>query len=539
MRQMETTQDRAGSADGGARAASTAPATTAPQANVMRARAAAWFPFAVAGVVALALLLRLPTLSGRSVWMDEAYSYWFSHLSWTDLWTKTPAYETHPPFYYSLLKLWTAWAGTSEAGMRSLSVLASVVTVALTAFAPRLLRLPKRYGSVGIAAAALLAVNEGNIEYAQQARPYALQTLFCTLLILLTASMLRRMFDARREHARIEHGVRLAVLSGIAGGIVLWLHNTSPFIIFSNSVASFAAIMLFSRYRRADLLLAAGSLALSLLVWSPCVPILLIESRTVASAFWVTISPKMLIWPYTLAAGGKYAFIPAAAVAVLAWLGMFRDNRGLAIHAASMLLLPVLCIFTISYLFTPVFITRTFAWMAPLFLFVVSLGLFGAIPSPGLRHGLLAVLIALGLVQCVGYYRTPTEDLRGAVRYLRDNVRAGDAVLLYPNEMEVGLHYYARHLAHPFELAAIPARYPALGLKRPYLGSNKGAPAAIESDRAQIDALLATHPRVWLVGAWQDADGVPNVVGSELVRQRGKPAASADFFGIGIALFGK
>ena len=43
---------------------------------------------------------------GRPLWLDEAYSAWFSAQSWHVLWTDVPTYETHPPFYYSLLKLW-------------------------------------------------------------------------------------------------------------------------------------------------------------------------------------------------------------------------------------------------------------------------------------------------------------------------------------------------------------------------------------------------------------------------------------------------
>jgi 4-amino-4-deoxy-L-arabinose transferase-like glycosyltransferase len=470
--------------------------------------------------------------------MDEAYSYWFMTLSWSDLWLKVPFYETHPPFYYSLLKLWTMLAGSSEAGMRSLSVLASLLTVALTACAPRLLGLGKRYDRVGIVAALLLALNAGSIEYAQQARPYAVQTLFCTLMIVSSSMLLKRMLVDARQGAAIKAQRFIYLSLGLSSGIVLWLHNTSPFIILGNWLGIFAAILLFSRHKRADLLVSIKALLVALLVWSPCVPITLIESRTVATAFWATISPKMLSWPFTLAAGGKFAFIPAIILCGLGWFQIYRAKKPLALYSATILFAPVLGIFLISYLFTPVFVTRTFEWMAPLFLFLVALGLFTPGRMEKLKFVILPIVIALCIGQDVTYYRTPGQDLRGAVQYLAAHYEPGDLVLVYPNEIEVGLHYYLHQLPNSYELATVPARYPAIGLPRPYFGSNKGTPIAIEGDQAQIASVLSTHKRVWYVGDWNGPDGKMDVVTRELYRERGMPVASPELDDIKVTLFG-
>ncbi|MGA7779430.1 MAG: hypothetical protein WCA85_17200 [Paraburkholderia sp.] len=492
---------------------------------------------AVTAVVIVGLLLRLPTLVSRSVWMDEAYSYWFMTLSWADLWFKVPFYETHPPFYYSLLKLWTMLAGSSEAGMRSLSVLASLGTIALTGFAPRLVGLGKRYDRVGIVAALLLAFNEGSIEYAQQARPYALQTLFCTLMIVASVVLLKRMLIDERQGTAIKAQRFVYVSLGLCSGIVLWLHNTSPFIILGNWLGIFAAILLFSQHKRYDLVVSIKALLIALVIWSPCVPITLIESRTVATAFWATISPKMLSWPFTLAAGGKFAFIPAIIVCVLGWFQIYKARKPLALYTAAILFAPVLGVFLASYLFTPIFVVRTFEWMAPLFIFLVALGLF----APGKMEKLKFVILPIILILCIGqdvkYYQAPAQDLRGAAQYLATHYEPGDLVLVYPNELEVGLHYYLHPLPNSFELAAVPARYPAIGLPRPYFGSNKGTPTAIEGDKAQIASAVAMHKRVWFVGDWNGPDGKMDVVTSELCRERGKPISSFDFTGITITLF--
>ena len=82
-----------------------------------------------AALTFLALALRLINLDGRPLWLDEAFSAWFSDHSWHYLWTVLPTYEAHPPFYYSLLKLWRSLFGDGATALRSLSVLFSTLTV--------------------------------------------------------------------------------------------------------------------------------------------------------------------------------------------------------------------------------------------------------------------------------------------------------------------------------------------------------------------------------------------------------------------------
>ena len=84
-----------------------------------------------------------------------------------------------PPLYYWLLNLWVRLFGLSENGLRSLSVFASAATVGLTYDLGRRL-----FGRVaGLLAAFLLAIAPFHIYYAQEARMYALLTLWATLLV--------------------------------------------------------------------------------------------------------------------------------------------------------------------------------------------------------------------------------------------------------------------------------------------------------------------------------------------------------------------
>ena len=93
-------------------------------------------PLAVTlALTAVALLVRSMGLGTRPLWLDEAYSAWFSSRDWTYLWTVVPTYETHPPFYYSLLKLWRALFGGTAVELRVPSLLFGTLTVPVVVMA--------------------------------------------------------------------------------------------------------------------------------------------------------------------------------------------------------------------------------------------------------------------------------------------------------------------------------------------------------------------------------------------------------------------
>jgi mannosyltransferase len=124
-------------------------------------------------IVTLLLLIaagvRFHDLGVQSFWYDEGVAY--SH-SQRNLFELIPALRNnvHVPAYFGTLALWEDFVGSTEFGLRSYSVLWSVVSVA-AAYA-----LAKRLSSpiAGVAAAAFVALNTFSIYYAQEARMYAM-----------------------------------------------------------------------------------------------------------------------------------------------------------------------------------------------------------------------------------------------------------------------------------------------------------------------------------------------------------------------------
>ena len=71
-------------------------------------------------VAAVAIAVRLPHLSDRSIWFDEASSWQTASYGWDDL-LRSVRLNVHLPLYYLLLKGWMAVFGESAASIRSFS----------------------------------------------------------------------------------------------------------------------------------------------------------------------------------------------------------------------------------------------------------------------------------------------------------------------------------------------------------------------------------------------------------------------------------
>ncbi len=107
-------------------------ATGAPAIPVARAPGGLAWWLALAGIVCLALALRLYELEQRSLWLDEAISVWHARRPWGELLPTLASHDESPPLYFALLRLWRPF-GEGEAALRALSVLCSLPAVPLGA----------------------------------------------------------------------------------------------------------------------------------------------------------------------------------------------------------------------------------------------------------------------------------------------------------------------------------------------------------------------------------------------------------------------
>src|SRR5690349_2032953 len=111
--------------------------TTISPAAGLRAKLRATPLQLAVGLTLLALAVRLTGITSRTLWLDEAFSAFFSAQSFHYLWNVLPTYEAHPPFYYSLLKVWRSIFGGDALALRSISVLFGALTIPVVFAAAR------------------------------------------------------------------------------------------------------------------------------------------------------------------------------------------------------------------------------------------------------------------------------------------------------------------------------------------------------------------------------------------------------------------
>lgn len=125
-------------------------------------------------LLAAGALLRLATLDVQSYWIDEAVTVELVHKPLRAMLGELPDSERNPPLHYVALWAWSRAFGTSEVALRLVSAIAGTATVWFVFAAGRHLFHVK----AGMWAATLASVSPVLVWYSQEARPYALLTLF-------------------------------------------------------------------------------------------------------------------------------------------------------------------------------------------------------------------------------------------------------------------------------------------------------------------------------------------------------------------------
>jgi hypothetical protein len=475
-----------------------APNRTLPQVEPLAMLAAA---------VALAIILRFIGLGSRPLWLDEAYSAWSSGLSWWQLWSEVPSFETHPPFYYSLLKLWTQLLGDEPGALRSLSAVASVLTVPVGALAAR--EIGSQTGATRpmvlfTAACAFLALSPRLIVISQDARPYALLMLAYGAALLFWLRLCGDFRGSSRD-GRLINWIGI----GTATTLVLWLHALGIFF----AAALFGALLLSAApgatRKRWRLFLA--TVLLAGVAYLPC--LLMMLSRTGDwSNGWLSWVPS----EFPAAALDLYGlqFLEEALTPVLARLAMAMllvggigsisrlGERGLAAGLTILLLFPLLSAALVSHFWLPVFLPRTLvALLFPAYL--IAAFAIAQLPKRHLVPAATALVLLFGANLAQTLTRPPFERWDQIAATLKREMRPGDVIWAYPNDVKLPLE---RALGGgSLTIAPIPAQYPALEAPG-YRGL--GSPAVVVLDGALASEWVKQNPpprgaTAWLI--WRGA----------------------------------
>jgi len=451
------------------------------------------FAAAVAAMAMVAgVAFRFHGAATYPLWLDEAYSAFAAEHRFAWIWRMVPQYETHPPVYYSMARLWGLLVGQSLLAWRMLGLLCGLATLwvagIVAARLGRQTRMGVRERAWLIAATLILvALQPLLVGMSRQVRPYPVM-IFVYALSLLPLLRLAAEGVAKRPLSR-------AAIAGFFAceTLMLWLHSLGPLFGLTMTLA-LATIVLRPGLKRGDWGWLVGGQLLVGLLYLPAFLIMLHQARTWVKSGWVVFDAPAV--PITVAQiwldWNAWACLIGTMLAVAGAALLFRRIGGIRLLAALLLMavLPVLLSIILSATVSPVFLARTLSPTAIPATLLVCLG----VAWPGRRawvalFGLALVAASMAWIDRELVKAGPSQDWYGALAWLAPRMAPGDVVWAYPNEGALPLAYALRDHRRALPLRQVPAPIPALAVPGFHPTGGMGA---VSLYPAQIDALMRT-----------------------------------------------
>jgi mannosyltransferase len=505
---------------GGLQREASVPADEARPGRAADAQASARWPadWLVAGIPALAeLVVGGYRIGVPSLWRDEAATISGSQRSLSAIIAMLQNQDAvHGP-YYVLMHAVIAAGGISATTLRLPSLIAMCLAAGLTAALGR--RLAQSSGlpgahAVGLLAGLALTAVPLTTRYAQEARPYALATLF---VVLATYALVRAVASGRRTWWLLyAAAVLLAGMASLFAALIVVAHAASLWWARGSRDREGPEVTAPSRAGDPpDLPGVAGWrhwLAACLAAGILLAPMAYLSAGQTSQLSWVRRPDLSTMASLIRDFAGRTALIPV--IAVLAVLGCAaasglrrREGLTLAVITLPWLVLPPVLLIVVSFV-QPFYVERYVLFCLPGLSLLSSAGLIWlavltrrAVAGRGLgprRANLLAVLPSAALVlviiaaligpqAAIRQVSARADNLRGVSKVIAAHERPGDAILYLPQDAElVGVAYPA---------AFRPLRDIGLAEGPVASATLRGLPAAPQAIAARLNSVR----RLWTV----------------------------------------
>ena len=463
----------------------------------------------------LAILVAFVGLGRSSLWVDEAFTWWFTQMPWLQMMAQVRLDGVNPPFYYLVVKAVNQLLEPTEANLRLVSAIAYVLTVILGVLIGR-----QAAGRVGaIAGAWLMAFHPMAVAYARDARPYSLVTFFAAAT---TLAFLR--FLAGDDRWRL----RISALTSLVLGMLTHYF----FLVLAGVLSVVAALGIRRRpdlFRRWATLTLLAYLPLGLWVaWylaqpDPSLGIGWIKAprpRDLALTMWNLLSGYGGVhdWPSGLF-GGITSLLTLVAVAKPAHRIPVRQFLIVGFGV------PLIGVWLLSQR-RPIYVDRYFIVLLPLLSVLiacaaerVSFWLRGhlATPTAGLTLGpvLLLGLVLVGLASALQVHINPKfekEAWQELTEYITASGASDSRLLLSEEEIVLPLWYYGLGAVAGSDVGLAPCSGPCWWVfRQPYTQAHAFSQAVTDPDRPWEPRLplqcrlLSRWKSMTGIGAWQVA----------------------------------
>lgn len=445
-------------------------------------------------LITLILLLgatsRILHINDQSLWVDEGYAYYHAHFPSL---VETLARDTHPPLYFASLRVWSEFAGKSELALRWLSVLPSMLSLAVIfqlakeisnhnkIFVGTRHVLSDAQKTIPILAMLMLAIADAENFLAQEARHYT------WVVLLVSCSMWVFLRWIRTNHRRTYIGwIGFTV-------VMVYTHYITAFIGIVQGI--YALVVLRGKVR----VHAIGGLILSALALMPW--LVLVGARQLGNdgANWSVplndvvihdILTKYFTEQWTLIFG----LMCFGCVTLVYFYSQGLESYRAKFHKSTILLLLWLILpFLLTVIvneFLPFLQPRRLTQWTPVIALLVAFGL-GNIRQP-IRSLLIAVLVLYGVTH-VDFYRVK-PDWRTIADLTARYTMPDDLVLTDIVGGDYQMQYYLTRDMPDGQLLDEGVQYESLKVQRDFYP---------ETYHEWLPQVIDAHDTVWLM-YWSD-----------------------------------
>ena len=468
-------------------------------------------------IVLVAAILRFWHLTFESFWLDEGISAWYAQLPLGQVIPKAMQTGTNPPLFYLALNLWANIFGSGELALRTLTALLSLAAV------PLVYAIGKTLWNVrtGLIAAALMAVSDFQIRFAQECRPYSLLAFLSCVTFFLMIHLL--------YHRR---SVMLWIAFVLSSILLLYSHPYGVFVVAGENLGF---VVFWLRHRRG----ASSSVSLprwivaQLIIAAAFAPWLMVMLHKAAAIQDKPLNLPAPIWttPLDIArmhtAGNTALFALCGILCVMALF--YRRSAGRVtstpkhldtlILLASWMLIPLLVPVIISMASEPIFQSRYSILLgAPLYILIAAgLGRFASHRIAAIITAVIAVVLFSHTLD--DYRRIDKAQWRQSVTFIESRIAPDEYLIVHAPYYLVSIYdYYAQD--DTYSRLAFPSDHRDVS----------------DRDLAELDHPASSAPGIWLVLA-HTCSGADKIV--RYLAPRYAQHDRLDFYRVGVHHFSR
>jgi 4-amino-4-deoxy-L-arabinose transferase-like glycosyltransferase len=395
----------------------------------------------------LGTALRFLNLGRQSVWSDEGGSWLVTQLNFADLF-RSSWQDVHPPLYFFLLKLFLYFVPSTEYGLRLLSSLCSVATLATV-----ILFVRQQWGCRAAWYAGLLvAISPLDIYYAQETRMYSL---LAFLFVLSYVFLVKSLQSGKSSNLAVWAAANVGLAWTHAYGLIAVFLQVG-FVIVYRAWCRLRGQALPLNGRQLSVALAGvivGILPMLILFWSikseipGSTQIPNLHNLRYLLAFWVSgpmdAFPAFLI-PWRMRDLTLLAVLGCAIAGAVRCWHQSQNHKAVVILSFALILFPAAFVYGCSVLLNrPLWIERGFIGGAPVLFVLTGLGL--SVARPWAMRGLITAVIAVSLIFGAIFYYTKWEKCQAAKAFRSlPPTDADKLILASPDCLSSEAHFYLR-----------------------------------------------------------------------------------------------